>query len=65
LEGLPKFSAPMDAHSDDTEKKIDRFVHNKDEGYLDPVLVDPVEELTLHRGLKARQISMITVPQTS
>ncbi|OJA18538.1 hypothetical protein AZE42_04008 [Rhizopogon vesiculosus] len=51
----------MDAHSDDTEKRIDRFVHNKDETYFDPVLVDPAEELSLHRGLKARQISMITL----
>ena len=54
----------MDAHSDDTEKKIDSFVANKDDAYFDPVLMDPSEELTLHRGLKARQISMITVQQT-
>lgn len=55
----------MDAHSDDTEKKIDRSVHNKDDAYFDPVLVDPAEELSLHRGLKARQVSMITVRPTS
>lgn len=48
----------MDAHSHDTEKKIDSFEASKD---FDPVLVDPAEELSLHRGLKARQISMITV----
>jgi amino acid transporter len=49
----------MDAHSDDTEKKSVSFEAAKD---FDPVLVDPSEELSLHRGLKARQISMITVP---
>jgi amino acid transporter len=49
----------MDAHSDDTEKKSVSFEASKD---FDPVLVDPSEELSLHRGLKARQISMITVP---
>ncbi|KAG2051886.1 dicarboxylic amino acid permease [Suillus hirtellus] len=48
----------MDAHSDDTEKKIDSFEASKD---VDPALVDPAEELSLHRGLKARQISMITL----
>jgi len=54
----------MDAHSDDTEKKIDVSVHTKDDVYFDPVLVDPNEELSLHRGLKARQVSMITVQPT-
>lgn len=54
----------MDAHSDDTEKRIGGSVHKEDEAYFDPVLVDPIEELSLHRGLKARQISMITVLQT-
>lgn len=44
-------------HSDDIEKKIDSSEASKD---FYPVLVDLSEESSLRRGLKARQISMIT-----
>lgn len=44
-------------HSDDIEKRIDSSEASKD---FYPVLVDLSEESSLRRGLKARQISMIT-----
>lgn len=58
---LPALGPPTMSLDEKNIEKVETQSSDEEEGELDLTLHDPKAEDTLHRGLKARQISMIAV----